>query len=284
MIYNRKDNTYIEEEKNSTLSFLYNNVIGRVFLLLMTRRCFSKLGALYLKSSLSKRRINKMINKYKINLDEYERQEYKSFNDFFMRLKKNPQSKLTNNETLFLAPADAKLTVYKIDDDLCLNIKNSKYTISELLQDESLSNTYQGGYCLVYRLCVNDYHHYYYIDDASIKYSKKIKGILHTVQPIAFKKFRVFSENAREYSILNTKNFGQVIQMEIGALLVGKICNRDIIEVQRGDERGHFEFGGSTIVIIIEKDKVKIDDDILKNSKKEIETQVSLFDVVGRKM
>jgi len=217
-------------------------------------------------------------------LNEYEECEYKSFNEFFMRKKKNVKNKLSNDNNLFLAPADSKLTVYKIGDDVCLNIKNSKYTISELLQDDKLAKKYKGGYCLVYRLCVDDYHHYYYIDDATVISSKKIKGILHTVQPIAFKKYKVFLENTREYNVLKTANFGTIVQMEVGALLVGKICNENIKKIKRGDEKGHFEFGGSTIIILVEKNKIKVDDDILENSSKEIETKISLFDSVGRKM
>lgn len=284
MIYDRKNKNYIKEQTNSTLSLLYNNVIGRFFLLLLTRKWVSNLGALYLKSSLSKRRIKKMVYKHKINLDEYEKCDYKSFNEFFIRKRKNCLKKLSKDANLFLAPADSKLTVYKIDDNTCLNIKNSKYTISELLKDEELAKKYRGGYCFVYRLCVDDYHRYYYIDDAKVISSKKINGVLHTVQPIAFKKYKVFSENAREYIVLKTTNFGSIVQMEIGALLVGKICNNDVKKIKRGDEKGHFEFGGSTIVILVEKDKVEVDEDILDNSSKDIETKVSLFDSVGRKL
>lgn len=284
MIFDRKTKKYIKEQTNSALSFLYNNMIGRFFLFILTRRWVSKLGAIYLNSPLSKGRIKKMIKKHDIDLSEYEKCDYKSFNEFFMRKKKNPLKGINKNENILLAPADSRLTVYEIDDETCLNIKNSKYTIEELLQDSSLAQKYKGGYCLVYRLCVNDYHHYYYVDDAKVIDNKKINGVLHTVQPISFKKYKVFVENAREYNVLETKNFGTVVQMEVGALMVGKICNNDLKTVKRGEEKGHFEFGGSTVVILIEKDKVKIDDDILEHSSKDIETKVSLFDSVGRKM
>lgn len=284
MIFDRKKKEYITEQTNSALSFLYNNLIGRFFLFILTRRWVSKLGAMYLKSPLSKGRIKKMIKKHNIDLSDYEISKYKSFNEFFMRRKKNPLKKISKDENILLAPADSRLTVYKIDDETCLNIKNSKYTIEELLQDSSLAKKYQGGYCLVYRLCVDDYHHYYYIDDAEVISIKKINGILHTVQPIAFKKHKVFVENVREYNVLETKNFGTVIQMEVGALLVGKICNKELTNIKRGDEKGHFEFGGSTIVLLFEKDKIEIDDDILEYSSKDIEVKVSLFDSVGRKM
>lgn len=284
MIYDRKSHKCINEQTNSALSLLYNNVIGRFFLLLLTKRWFSNLGALYLNSSLSKRRIKKMVKQFNMDLSVYERNEYDSFNDFFMRKRLNPLEDLPKDSNLFLSPADACLSVYKIDNNTCLNIKNSKYTISELLQDEKLASKYKNGYCFVYRLCVDYYHHYHYIDNATVIGSKKIDGVLHTVQPIAFKKYKVFSENSREYNVLKTTNFGTIVQMEIGALLVGKICNEKGYKVKRGDEKGHFEFGGSTIVVLVEKDKVVVDDDILENSSRDIETKISLFETVGRKM
>ena len=71
--------------------------------------------------------------------------------------------------------------------------------------------------------------------------------------------------------------------MEVGALMVGKIVNNERQEFNRGDEKGYFCFGGSTIVVLVEKDKVIPDSDILKNSSKEIETRVYLYEAVGRR-
>ena len=45
---------------------------------------------------------------------------------------------------------------------------------------------------------------------------------MHCVRPIAMEKYPVYVQNTREYTLIDTENFGQVVQMEIGALLVGK--------------------------------------------------------------
>lgn len=283
MIYNRDSKEYIYEKDSFILKFLYGNVVGRFILKLFTMKWFTNLGALYMRSSLSKLRIKKFIKQNNINMEDYVMDNYKCFDEFFIRKIKEDKRPLNLDNNLLLSPCDSKLSVYKIDDDTILNIKNSSYTIGELLNDNELAKSYKGGYCLVFRLCVDDYHRYHYIDDGINMYTKKINGIFHTVRPIAFKYKKVFSENSREYSLLKTNNFGNVIQMEVGALLVGKICNLDKKEFKRGEEKGYFRFGGSTIVLLFEPNKIIIDQDILDKTSKDIEVKIKLFDVIGRR-
>jgi len=283
VIYNRDSKEYIYEKDSFILKFLYGNVVGRFILKLFTMKWFTNLGALYMRSSLSKLRIKKFIKQNNINMEDYVMDNYKCFDEFFIRKIKEDKRPLNLDNNLLLSPCDSKLSVYKIDDDTILNIKNSSYTIGELLNDNELAKSYKGGYCLVFRLCVDDYHRYHYIDDGINMYTKKINGIFHTVRPIAFKYKKVFSENSREYSLLKTNNFGNVIQMEVGALLVGKICNLDKKEFKRGEEKGYFRFGGSTIVLLFEPNKIIIDQDILDKTSKDIEVKIKLFDVIGRR-
>ena len=71
--------------------------------------------------------------------------------------------------------------------------------------------------------------------------------------------------------------------MEVGALMVGKIVNHDIKKFKRGDEKGYFLFGGSTVVLFFKENQIEIDEDILKNSKVGLETKVKLGEVIGKK-
>ncbi len=283
MVFDRKTNTYYKEDSSKALLFLYNYFPGRIILKLLTRKWVSVLGGCYMSSRLSKHRIPKFIRKNHIDMSDYEEKKYTSFNDFFTRKIKKDKRVMSKNGKLFLSPADSKLTVYPINQDTCFWIKNSCYTVSDLLQDESLASKYEGGYCFVYRLGVTDYHRYSYIDDGKVLSSKKIKGVFHTVQPLAFKRYKVFSENTREYQVLKTKHFKDIIQMEVGALMVGKICNKECEKFSRGEEKGYFCFGGSTVVVLVEKDTVIVDSDILENSSKDIETKVYLYEAVGRR-
>jgi len=71
--------------------------------------------------------------------------------------------------------------------------------------------------------------------------------------------------------------------MEVGALMVGKIENRPVMShVRRGQEKGNFAFGGSTIIYMTQKDKVFPDMDILINSADGIETKVQIGSRIGK--
>jgi phosphatidylserine decarboxylase len=73
-----------------------------------------------------------------------------------------------------------------------------------------------------------------------------------------------------------------MIQIEVGAMLVGRIKNANKTTFKKGEEKGYFDFGGSTVVLLVNKD-IKIDDDILAQSAKGIETKVSYGERIGEK-
>ena len=127
---------------------------------------------------------------------------------------------------------------------------------------------------------MDNYHRYMYLDDGILVSNKKIKGKLHTIRPIS-NKYNVYCTNSREISILNTKNFGQVVQVEVGAMLVGKIQNNKNIEFSKLQEKGYFDFGGSTIIQLFKKNAIVLDEDIIKMSKDNIETKVEIGMKIG---
>ena len=271
--YDLKNDIFKEEHPNNALNFLYNTILGRFILKIATTKLVANIYALYMNSKFSKRKIKKFIQINHINMDDYIEKEYKSFNDFFMReirLDKRPIEK-----DLF-AVCDSKLSIYKIDENSKFNIKNSIYTVEELIGE---NRTYK--YALVFRLCVDDYHHYVFPDDGIVLRKKYIDGILHTVQPIALKKYKVFHENSREVTFLQCDNLGDVCYIEVGALMIGKIVNLDKKEFKRGEEKGHFEFGGSTVIMLINKE-IDFNPKILENSKNDVETIVKLGQCIGK--
>ena len=173
--------------------------------------------------------------------------------------------------------------VRTIDGDTNFKIKGSLYNVNDLLKNNELAKEFEDGYCLVFRLCVDDYHHYYFIDEGKVINTKYINGKLNTVRPIAHQNVKVFKENSRDYSVLETKNFGKVVQMEVGAMMVGKICNLGKDSFVRGEEKGYFRFGGSTVILLFQKDKIKLDDDILSVVSDDVEVRVHLFENIGRR-
>ena len=130
---------------------------------------------------------------------------------------------------------------------------------------------------------MDDYHRYCYIDNGTKTDNTFIAGELHTVNPIALERYNIYKRNCREYTVLHTENFGDVVQIEVGAMMVGRIVNNHgEASFVRGEEKGRFEFGGSTIVMLFGRDSISVDHDILCNSAEGIETVVKLGEKIGK--
>lgn len=282
-IYNPKTNNIQTQQESKILIFLYHNLIGRVILKIITIPLFSKIFSLLTKSRFSKIFIKKFIKNNNIDMSEYPFKNYCSFNDFFTRKINLTYRPYLNDTNCLISPCDAKLSAYKINHDLSFKIKNSIYTVASLIEDEELAKEYENGYCLVFRLTVDDYHHYHFIDDGKIKSHKKISGILHTVNPIAHTKYKVYAQNSREVSITATSNFDQVIYIEVGALNVGKINNYYVEDFHKFQEKGYFSFGASTVILLFKKNIIDIETIYLTNTQNDIETIVKLGEKIGHK-
>lgn len=264
------------------LRFLYNSRFGSLFMRMVTRRWVSKLVGAYLGSRLSRHRIKRYIKKNGVNMDDYEEEKYKSFNAFFTRRIKPELRPFDFAPDALVSPCDAVMQAFTVTEDCTFDIKGFTYDVKTLLKDEALAGKYADGTLLIFRLSANDYHHYFFIDGGTAKDNKFIKGRLHTVQPIALCKRRVFTENCREVTVLETDHFGVVTQVEVGALMIGRISN-EVKEgrFERGQEKGKFEFGGSTIALLFEKDTVSVDREFWDNTKEDKETVVRCGEKIG---
>lgn len=270
------------DSQDKVIRALYENGIGRGLLKLLTQPFVSKLGGAALSTRTSALAIKSFIENNNIDMSEYEDKKFKSYNEFFIRRIKEGKRPFDMNPDHLGAPADSKLTVYEISDDAIFSIKDTKYSFYQLTRSKKLAEAFKGGQLMVFRLSVDDYHRYSYVDNGVKTKNVTIDGVFHTVNPIAGDILPIYKENQREISLLKSENFGTIMMMEVGALMVGKIVNyHGPCQVSRGQEKGRFEFGGSTVILAFRKGSVKIDDDILENSKLGIETKVRLGEKIG---
>lgn len=270
--------------QDKVLQALYKTKAGRGILKVLVQPEISKAGSVLLDSGLSKPFITPFIEKNQIDMTKYEDEDYESYNHFFTRRIKEGERSFSDNPDMLCAPCDSKLSVYPIDAEGTFNIKHTEYTMKTLLRSQALAEKYMGGTLCVFRLTVDDYHHYAYVDTGKKTKNYHIPGVFHTVNPVANDEYPIYTENTREFSILQSENFGNVLMMEVGALMVGKIVNHhEELSVRRGMEKGYFEFGGSTVILAFEKDRIELDADILVNQKDGYETVVKQGEVIGRK-
>jgi len=263
---------------------LYKSGFGRCLLKILVRPSVSKAAGWFMNRRVSVIAIKPFMKANGISLDDFEKTHFSSYNDFFTRKIKDGARPVETEPDTLISPCDSKLMAYPIDSRMKVTVKGTEYTMESLTQSEELADMFKDGILLLFRLTVDDYHRYCYIDDGQKGENVRIPGVFHTVNPIAAESYPIYKENTRELSLLDSKNFGKILMMEVGALMVGRIVNLHGAEaVRRGEEKGYFEFGGSTIIICLEKDKVSIDEDILKNSRENIETRVRYGERIGKK-
>ncbi|MBR4628517.1 MAG: phosphatidylserine decarboxylase [Ruminococcus sp.] len=283
MIKTRKGDIIVTNEgQNKFLKRLYGSVWGRCLLKFMTAPFLSRAAGAFMDSRCSKLMIKPFIRRSGIDMSQFEQRKFRSYNDFFTRKVLPGKRPVDMTPEHLISPCDSKLTVYRIDRRSIFRIKGSRYRVSDLLGSKKLAEGFRGGLCLIFRLEVDDYHRYCYFDSGRKSENVFIPGELHTVNPIALERYNIYKRNSREYTLLDTDNFGRAAQIEVGAMMVGRICNcNGAGNIVRGNEKGKFEFGGSTIVVLLEKDRADIDGDIMKNSSEGFETAVKYGERIG---
>ncbi len=287
----------IETEKvygEAMVKWLYESNGGHFLGHLLCKKPLSYLYGLYQDLPLSKSKVAPFIEKFHINMDEYlpekgrsQEDPYSSFNKFFIREFKEGVRDFGESSSL-AAPAEARYLGHeRISPETTYPVKGDFLTAKDLLSSPKWENTFEEGPLLIARLCPVDYHRYHFPDDGKVLDSYPVHGEYHSVNPIALSyKNDIFIRNERFVTILETENFGKIAYIEVGAICVGKIIQSHNLkdDFKRGQEKGYFLFGASTVVILGEKNKWQISHDILNNSKNKRETYIKLGDAIGVKI
>lgn len=289
--YNRKTKEY-EIEKvagDKYLKWVYTSPVGKSLTeLFIKKKLFSNLYGRYCDSKYSAKKIDAFIKDFDIDMSLCEDPSIKfsNFNEFFIRKLSKESRPVSTDKNILVSPGDGRLSAYEnIDLDNIVQVKGFTYSLRELLKDNKVAKEYEGGTCLILRLCPTDYHRFHFVDDGVCGETKKISGRYYSVNPIALERIpKLFCENKREWSIFKSENFGEIIHVEVGATCVGTIIQTYTPgqKVKKGDEKGYFKFGGSTTILFLKKDKVKIDKDIVYQTSLGIETKVIMGENIGR--
>jgi len=290
--YYNREKKKIEIEKvygDKAVKWLYNSNLGKLVSPIATGSTLSKLyGMIQSTSWLSKRKIRPFIENFHIDMDDYLPQEghsfkdgpgYADFNHFFIRRFKKGKRFFPEDLSKLGAPAEARYFAYKkIDPEEKIPVKGKYLTPRGLIDNVLWNKTFIDGPLLLARLCPLDYHRFHFPDEGEVLDQFTNHGELHSVNPIALKRRpSIFINNERQVTIIETKNFGKLAYIEVGATMVGKIVNSfKGKKFSRGAEKGYFLFGGSTVIIIGEKGKWVPDLDLIKYTKEGMETYLKL--------
>ena len=275
------------EKSGLFIRALYNTSAGRAVLRVLCSRRLSRAAGAFLNSRASRMLIGPFVRSAGVDLSEYDADGYSCFNDFFTRRIKPSLRPVESDPDARVAPCDGLVSVYPIGNDPASTVvpaKQSEYSVASLVGSEKTARLFAGGFALVFRLRVGDHHRYIFADGGMKRPGVFIPGKLHTVRPVALSARPVFVENCREVTLIDTDGFGALAQIEIGAMLVGRIVNHrtdETFRVERGEEKGMFMYGGSTVVMLVRRGAAQIDTHLTAATRRGLETPVCMGERIG---
>jgi phosphatidylserine decarboxylase len=277
------------------LRFAYENPAGRLALwLIVRRRFFSSWYGWKMNLAASGLQVLPFIAKYNIDVEDFAKSafDYKTFNEFFYRALKPEARPIFPGAGVAVFPADGRhLAFPEVDAADGFYVKGAKFTLAELLGEDGppaaeqiLSRRFAGGAMLISRLCPVDYHRFHFPVDGTPADSRPIGGWLYSVHPIALRRsVRYLVRNKREITVIDSLAFGSVAMVEVGATNVGAIRQSFVPgrPAAKGDEKGFFAFGGSCVITLFERGRIRFDADIVAQSAQHVETYARMGDRLG---
>ncbi len=292
VVFNRKTKKKVLEKVyyEKVINFLYmDNFLSKFLVNIFSKGVlFSRIYGWLHNLKITKYKIKPFIKQFKIDISEFLQkvETFKSFNDFFIRKLKPSARPIDLNENTLILPCDGKFLAFsKIDEINEFDIKGKKFNLDNFLQDKNLVEKYKDGAMLVARLAPQDYHRFHFPMDCTPGVSKLINGYLYSVNPVAIRKnINIFSENKRIITFLKTNNCKNVLYVEIGATAVGSVNQTYFPNspYKKGEEKGYFSLGGSSIVLLFEKNTIKFDEDLVEMTKNKIETQAYMGETFAK--
>nr|WP_213157517.1 phosphatidylserine decarboxylase [Parachlamydia sp. AcF125] len=268
---------------------LLSRVLGASVLFFLARfPIFSFFYGWWQSQPWTAKKIQPFIDAFQVDSSEFAGpvEQFKSFNDFFIRKLKAEARPFVHGESVAITPADGRYLCYQnIEQIDGFIIKGKKFSLDGLLKDAQLANRYREGTMVMARLCPTDYHRYHFPCDCIPGIARTIPGDLYSVNPMAIRhNLETYTENKRTLCVLETKQFGQVLFIEVGATFVGSIHQTYVpySQIKKGDEKGYFSFGGSSLILLFEPNRLQLDEDLIQAGLSHIETKCLMGQSLGR--
>ena len=269
------------------LEHFYGSAWGRLITdSIWSRVLFSRIYGLPAYCSWSRRFIDGFVRHNHIPMHEVAipPNGFKCFNDFFIRRLKPGARPIADEPDALISPADSRLRVFGLTSQTVLEIKETRLTLEQLVGDASVARRFSGGMCLQFRLAPCDYHRFGFITEGVQGPMHSMGGKLYSVSPLALvHRPGIWGQNYRQWCIIETPKLESVLEIDVGATGVGSIVQHYPRggPCRRGAEKGYFQLGGSTVLIILQSGRFALDDDILACSNHGIETLVRYGEKIG---
>lgn len=268
-----------------------SHLVAFLLVPLVSRFTFpSKLYGALQKSRWSRRKIAPFIEKFHVDTSEFLElpDTFATFNDFFIRKLKPSARPITPGDSIATLPADGRYLVY---ENIALAngffVKGKKFCLERLLCNPALATRYASGSMVIARLAPVDYHRFHFPAPCIPTTSELVPGTLFSVNPAALKKHsKILAENKRMVTQLTTTHFGTILYIEVGATYVGSIHQTFTpnLPYAKGDEKGYFSFGGSSLILLFEPSRIQFDADLVVASSRRLEVLGHMGESLGRSL
>ena len=288
--YYNRDTAAFETEQvygENFLRWAYGHPMGAIALNAFVKRpLFSAWYGRRMSRPESKARVAPFIDDYGLQASEFAdpADSYGSFNEFFYRKLKPESRPVDPDESSVVFPADGRHLGFNRASEIDgVFVKGQQFDLPALLGDAALARRFANGALVLSRLCPVDYHRFHFPAAGTPGETRVINGSLFSVSPIALRKHLGYLwQNKRTITRLQTRGFGEILLLEIGATCVGTIAQtfapREAVE--KGAEKGYFAFGGSSTITLFEPGAVRLEEDLASHSSR----QTELYAKVGTRM
>lgn len=220
--------------------------------------------------------IKRFIRKYQVDLSLAlieQPEAYLHFNDFFTRQLKPSVRPITSGQSDLASPVDGTISqIGRIEQDTLLQAKGFHFSLAALLGGApTLAKEFQQGYFATIYLAPKDYHRIHMPFPGKLRQTIYIPGKLFSVNQLTTQSVpNLFSRNERLVCIFDTAA-GPMAVILVGAMLVSGISTAwdqnhpDNIQLQRGDQLGHFNMG-STVILLFANNRIAWDALMQENS------------------
>lgn len=272
------------------LRWVYETQSGQLALHALVKRAFfSKWYGRRMDAPRSREKIVPFVERYGMNSDEFAEpmESFATFNEFFYRRLKPEARPVDNSPDTFVLPADGRhLLIPDLAAQKDFWVKGARFDVHQLVGDKALAKRFEGGSALISRLCPVDYHRFHFPCAGVVGEPVAMNGFLYSVSPIALvRRPGILWENKRFRTQIDSEGFGEVVFFEVGATCVGSVVHTAAagVRVNKGDEKGYFRFGGSSVVTLVERGRVEWAEDLLKWSAEGVEVWGQMGQVAGRR-
>lgn len=270
------------------LRWAYETTIGRICLdAVIRRKWFSQLYGRWADCGCSRKEVATFIERFEVDASEFldPPETFQTFNEFFFRKLKAEARPIDPDSDSVIFPADGRhFLIPNLSDATTLYAKGQRFDLATLLGEKKLADEFAGGTAVLSRLCPTDYHRYHFPLAGTPEEGRLINGSLFSVNPIALsRRLSYITENKRQITRVNDSPAGGFLFLEIGATNVGSIVGTSTagVQINKGDEKGYFRFGGSMVITIFPEGRFVPAPDLATQSKAGIELYARIGDKMG---